>query len=326
MKFVLTVLSAMTVMAAFSQKNVFLGIVPKVGGNEIIMGVDFTDLSGTVFNLDHFDYYLSSVKITHDGGQIMTLPEQVYLIEPDNYTIYLGLLNVTDIEAIEFGVGVPANLNTINGEDAIDISAYPEGHPLSFQEPSMHWGWSSGYMHMIVGGDADSNDDGIPDKIFEIHSLGNNTYATVALPVIETNSYVDQIDITLNCNLDVWLTGANLETVDILHGSSGVNYTVMHNAEILPVFDQPATASSNTLNQQAGKMWFFNHADAMEIYWEGVKELEGFELIDVQGKIVEAGLVFGIKGSKKISVSPGAYQLRMLNGDGLELKKINVVR
>lgn len=326
MNYLLTVLSAMTVLASFSQKNVFLGIVPKVSGNQIVMGAELTDLSGTAFNLDHFDYYLSSIKITHDGGQILTLPEQVYLIEPDNYTIYLGLLNVIDIEAIEFGVGVPKELNTINGDYAIDITAYPEGHPLSFQEPSMHWGWSSGYMHMIVGGDVDSNDDGTPDEIFEIHSLGNDTYTTVSLPIIETNSYEDQIDITLNCNLDVWLTGVNLVTVNILHGTSGINYTVMHNAEILNVFDQPATASSNTLNQEPGKTWFFNHPDAMEIYWEGIKELQGFELIGVEGKIVEAGSISGIMGSKKISVSAGSYHLRLLNGDGRELKKINVVR
>lgn len=326
MKFIITVLSILALSKTFSQKNVFLGITPKVGGNEISMGANLTDLSGTVFNLDHFDYYLSSIKITHDGGQVLVLPQQVYLIEPDNYTIYLGLLNVTDIEGIEFGVGVPSNLNTINGQDAIDISAYPEGHPLSFQEPSMHWGWSAGYMHLIVGGLADSNDDGVPDKVFEIHSLGNNTYATVSLPVTETNSYEDQIDISLNCNLDIWLTGANLKTVDILHGTSGVNYTVMHNAEVLPVFDQPLTASNSSVSQQVGKLWFFNHTDAMVVYWEGIKELESYEMFDVQGKIVDSGSITGVNGSKKIAAAPGAYQIRLLNKDGIEVKKINVVR
>lgn len=326
MKFTLLIVSTLFLTTVFSQKNVFLGIVPKVEGNEFVMGADLTDLNGTVFNLDHFDYYLSSVKITHDGGQVLALPQHVYLIEPDNYTIYLGYLNVTDIEAIEFGVGVPENLNTINGADAIDISAYPVGDPLSFQDPSMHWGWSAGYMHMIVGGLADANNDGTPEKLFEIHSLGNNTYATVSLPVIETNSYPDQIDIALNCNLDVWLTGANLETVDVAHGTSGINYTVMHNAEILPVFDQPLTASTLTNTNMAGKAWFFNHSEALEFYWEGVKNVDAFELIDVQGKIVETGKISGLVGSKKINIEQGAYQLRLMNSDGLELKKINVVR
>jgi hypothetical protein len=326
MKSILFLLTALLSFSSFSQKNVFLRIVPKVGGVEFQMFQNLTDLSGVVFELDHFDYYLSSVKITHDGGQILTLPQEVYLIEPNNYTIYLGYLNVTDIESIEFGVGVPENLNTINGADAIDIVSYPVGHPLSFQEPSMHWGWSSGYMHMIVGGLADSNNDGDPDKIFQIHSLGNNTYATVTLPVIESNSYPDQIDINLNCNLDIWLTGADLKTVDIAHGTSGINYTVMHNAEILGVFDQSMNASTTVINASAGKVWFFNHSNAMEIFWEGIKDLAGYELIDVQGRIVESGSETAIKGSRTIDVAQGAYQLRFFDSNGLELKKINVVR
>jgi hypothetical protein len=31
---------------------------------------------------------------------------------------------------------------------------------LSFQTPSMYWGWQAGYMHMILGGYADDNGDG----------------------------------------------------------------------------------------------------------------------------------------------------------------------
>jgi hypothetical protein len=247
-------------------------------------------------------------------------------MEPENHTIYLGLLNVTDIESIAFGVGVPANINTINGADAIDISAYPAGHPLSFQDPSMHWGWSSGYIHMIVGGDADSNGDNVPDKIFEIHSLGDNTYANVSLPVVETNSSPDQIDIMLNCHLDRWLIGADLATVDILHGSTGINYTVMHNAEISNVFDQPLTASSPAIPFTTGKAWFYNHSETLEFFWEGIKNVDHFELIDVQGRVVEQGNITDIKGSKRFAIPQGSYALRFLDMDGSELKKVNVVR
>jgi hypothetical protein len=284
------------------------------------------DLNGTSFELDHFDYYLSNVKIIHDGGQTLVLPEEVYLIEPDNHIIYLGYMNVVDIEAIEFGIGVPENINTFNGADAIDISAYPPSHPLSYQDPAMHWGWSAGYMQMIVGGYADSDDDDIVDEYFEIHSVGKDNYANVSLPVIENNSYEDQIDITLNCNLDIWLTGADIKTVGIMHGTTGVNATVMENVEILPVFNQSANASSSNINLLPGKAWFFNHPESMEIYWEGIKDLSSFVLIDVQGKIVDSGLISGIKGSRKMIVNQGAYQLRLLNADGLELKKFNVVR
>ena len=57
----------------------------------------------------------------------------------------------------EFTVGVPARFNTQQGTEAMDISLYPETHPLSYQSPSMYWGWSFGYMYMIIGGGEGSN-------------------------------------------------------------------------------------------------------------------------------------------------------------------------
>ena len=292
---------------------------------EIVFSV--IGLDGKAIELDHFDYYLSNIVLVHDGGQELVLPQEVYLIEPDNHVIYLGYLNVSNIEEIRFGVGVPSNLNTISGEDAIDISTYPVGHPLSFQDPAMHWGWSAGYMHMIIGGEVDSNDDGTTNTYFELHNLGNNNYTNISLPVVATQSYLDQLDIHIDCNVDVWLTGINLSSVGILHGTTGLNSFVLKNTEVEPVFTQPETADLNSLNAKPGKVWFFNTSEAMTISWEGVKNLASVELIDVSGRTVFESVSNNLTGSLPVTnVAPGAYQVVLRDAHGVLLKKVNAVR
>ena len=312
---------------SWSQKNVFVTISPKVEGVDLLVGTDLTGLDGKKFNLDHFDYYVSNIIIVHDGGQELVLPQEVYLFEPENHVKYLGLLNVNTIEEIRFGVGVPSNINTINGENTIDITAYPEGHPLSYQTPSMHWGWTAGYMHMIVGGTVDTDMDDAPDTDFELHNLGDNNYANVVLPVIATETYENQLDINMNCNLDVWLTNIDLGAIGILHGTTNENQDVMKNAEILPVFDQSATAASEAIEKIPGKIWFFNHTESMEISWEGLKSASYFQLIDVQGRIVKDVAISAISGSVKLNDIPsGAYSLLFFDDNGTQLKSINTVR
>ena len=66
----------------FAQKNVFVNISPKVEGNPLQLNTTLTDISGKAFNITAFDYYLSNVTLVHDGGQIMVLAPEVYLIEP----------------------------------------------------------------------------------------------------------------------------------------------------------------------------------------------------------------------------------------------------
>jgi hypothetical protein len=291
------------------------------------MNINYTAWNGKTFKLDHFDYYLSNVVLVHDGGQELVLPQEVYLIEPENHVVYLGYLNVSSIEEIRFGIGVPSNLNTWSGADAIDLSAYPSGHPLSFQDPSMHWGWSAGYMHMIIGGLVDSNNDGNPNTYFELHNLGDNNYTSVSLPVSATQAYPDQLDIHIDCNVDVWLTGIDLSTVGSPHGTTGVNAFVLKNVEVEPVFTQPATASTNAIDKPSGKVWFYNVPEALNIAWEGIKNLSSLELIDISGRVVHQTNVIGINGDIAINaVSPGAYQVLLRNAQGEVLRKINVVR
>jgi hypothetical protein len=289
MKGLIFVLSLTFSCLSFAQKNVFIDILPVVGSTPLQIGSNHVDASGTTFQLDHFDYYLSNLHVIHDGGQDLDLSDTVFLVEPTNHVLYLGFLNVQNIEQINFGVGIPESMNTISSPTAVDITTWPVNHPLSFQDPSMYWGWSSGYMHMIIGGWADSDGNGdaaTTESYFELHNLGNNNYISVNLSVVQSNSYPDQIDIHVNCHVDQWVRGVNLLTCGVKHGTAGLNADVMQNIGSYVVFDQSPNAGTITPAPNAGQVYYSADAWSLQLFWKDIVNAGTAELIDASGRII----------------------------------------
>ncbi len=323
----LIITSFFTLLAAFSysQQNVFITLSPKVASADLVIGTDVTNLNGIVFNLEYFDYYLSGLHIIHDDGQDLDLSDTVFLIEPTNFVLYLGYLNVTNIEQIQFAVGVPANLNTQDGLDAIDISVYPHGHPLGFQDPSMYWGWTSGYAHMIIGGLADSNSDGIPDALFQLHNLGNSNYLPYQMPVIQTQTNLSQIDVYINCNVDTWLKDIAIQSVGVLHGSANENADVMNNVITESVFNQGANAAVSNAESGVGTMTFSSVNSSLSISWKNIKNVGSFQLNDLSGKIIKLGSVSDETGCFIFdNISNGIYNFTFFDKNLNALNSIKV--
>lgn len=235
---------------SWSQKNVFLNIETLFGAQALTLNQTFIGNDAVAVEIDHFNYYLSEVKLFHDNGLQTNLDSDIWLVTPNQNSFYLGFINVNQIDSINFTIGVPKRYNTQAGALAQDISAYPDSHPLSFQSPSMYWGWAFGYMHMIVGGKADNNNDNIPNAYFELHNLGNNNQQNIALPCIQTN-IGNQIDLNYICHLDRWLQQIPLANIGVVHGEAGLNQQILQNVNSQDVFTLSANASlieSNTTN------------------------------------------------------------------------------
>lgn len=310
----------------YSQKNVFLTINPKVNGADLQLMTNYSNLSGVAFNLDHFDYYLSSVHVIHDGGQDLNLSNLIFLVEPQNFVLYLGYLNVDQIEAVHFSVGVPPNLNTNSGGDAIDISTYPSEHPLSFQEPSMYWGWTAGYMHMIIGGYGDSNFDGIPDNLFELHNLGDANYRSVQLNVNPTLTSTNQVDIYLNCNVENWIKDISIESLGILHGSTGLNMEILKNVETEAVFTQSAMAGVSDVVNEVGHLSHYRDQEFSKIIWNELIDVSGYNLINTEGRILESGSLETISGELFFQdLSQGVYYISVFDSMGNLLNRLQFV-
>ncbi|MFM6934132.1 MAG: MbnP family protein [Flavobacteriales bacterium] len=300
----------------FAQKNIFLNIDPVFNNQAYIPQVVYMSNNGQNVSLDYLKYYLSDISITHDGGQVLDLSETVYLIDDTNHTVYLGSHNVTTIEQVHFLIGVPSRFNTQAGALAQDISTYDPSNALSFQSPSMYWGWAAGYMHMIVAGKADGNNDQIPDAYFELHNLGNhNQQALSFTSVQQTNTNAAQIDLNFICQVDHWLNGINLSTVGVLHDETGINAQIMQNVITKSVFAQAANAGVQSLNPSL--LQFSSMSSGIQCAWTGLEQDLKLNLVDASGKIIRTqSLVMGQGQVVWTGLLPGMYFVQFTDAGG----------
>jgi len=311
----LVLLCSFISIIGWGQKAVFLHLNPKVNGIALQLNTNYTSLDGTVFKLDHFDYYISEILLTHDGGQTENSNEAIYLVEPENHTFLLGYFNLSSIEQLDFTVGVPKSLNTQLGSASQDISLYPESHPLSFQSPSMYWGWLTGYMHMIIGGFADSNGDNIPEAYFELHNLGNNNQQLVNLTITQTETSENQIDIYIDCNIEQWIKNIPIATVGVSHNEIGVNKTILDNVENEPVFTLNALANLSEFENSKIIVWSENHT--LFINWAKLNIASKCILFDQSGKLIQQQT--NLSSSNSIifkNLNAGFYLVQILDENG----------
>jgi len=301
-----------------SQKNVFLTLAPVFNTQSFQTQTVYTGNNGQEVSFDYFKYYLADITLIHDGGQVLNLTETVYLIDEANYTVYLGAQLVNNIEQVNFLIGVPKRFNTQTGALAQDISTYDASNALSFQSPSMYWGWTSGYMHMITGGDSDGNNDNVPESYFELHNLGNNNQQMVMnTNVIQTNTNVNQVDLNFECHIDRWLNGINLATLEILHGETGLNLTSMQNVNTQVVFDQPTTAGVAQVSQAAVQL--SSQQGAIQCMWFGQHSETEIVLLDQSGRQIRKQTLGNTAGQFTwIGLTPGMYFTQYVDQQGKE--------
>jgi hypothetical protein len=285
-----------------AQKDIFIHINPTFGNQAFALNTVYTGVDGVTVNFDHFNYYLSDIVLFHDGGMQTNIAPSVFLFTPDQVGYYLGNYNIQNLESIRFMVGVPSRMNTQSGAEAVDISSYPDTHPLSFQNPTMYWGWQFGYMHMIVGGEADSNNDQLPDAYFEMHNLGDHNQRVIQMPVIETNTNGMQMDLYLECHVDQWLRNIPLSTVGVLHDQTGLNDSIMANVLSYAVFTQPTSAGLPTNSDP------YIYVEGATIHWINIEDTD-FKVFDLSGRLVSSGAMQGNVGNVELNLSTGYYEL-----------------
>lgn len=304
----------------YSQKHVYVHFVPKVAGNTLVLSSVVQDLQGVEMTIEYFNYYLSNLHIIHDGSQDLDLSDTVFLIQAADYTLDLGMQNITSISQVDFGVGVPSDLNHL------DIATYPAHHPLSFQTPSMHWGWTAGYSFMIVGGQGDTDNNGTPEAPFQLHNLGDASYKNVSIETIATESD-SQLDVYIYCNLDEWIYGSNPGSVGIVHGSTATNIAIMNNVDNRNVFEASPTAGIETVEIEKGFIKSINSGSSVMISWTEINNAANYSMIDANGKTVETGKINNNQGDLAFTdLTPGVYVFTLYSENLDKLNQLRIVR
>ncbi|MBI1183344.1 T9SS type A sorting domain-containing protein [bacterium] len=221
MKRVFTAILFMLFSTCFlhAQSQVTLTINHLLGDEVFSASAVASNEFGNEFNVSRLQYYISGVSLTHDGGNV-TLCNDIYILadanEPGSFD--LGTYEVTQIEAIQFSIGV--NMPQNNGDPA----QWPADHALSPKFPSMHWGWEAGYRFVAMEG---MSGEGF-GQTYQIHALGNQNYFSCKIPVEATNND-GTLNITLNADYAKALNGIDVSKGLITHGDYNEAVTLLRN-------------------------------------------------------------------------------------------------
>lgn len=216
---ILILIAVLFSFAATAQKNVALTITHKLGTSPFAFNQATTNDLNNNLEFTRVDYYMSNIRIIHDGGMETASPnEHLYIRATTNHLADLGNLNVTNVEGIKFNIGVSPEVNTA------DPAQFTGLHPLAPKSPSMHWGWASGYRFAAVEG----NGGPLLDQQFQFHSLFDANYFEQTVMVAGVNSGTD-VYINLDADYREALKTIDVSTGAINHGDNTKDLTLLHN-------------------------------------------------------------------------------------------------
>ncbi|MBL7807902.1 MAG: T9SS type A sorting domain-containing protein [Saprospiraceae bacterium] len=219
--FLLSILLA-SAFAVIAQNEVMLHLAPRLGTAVFSLNQTIDHPGGTYqMKYTRFEFYISEIKITHDGGQVTPCTDLTLLVRPALDSMYsLGQLpGISNVEAITFSVGVPQALNHA------DPSLQPAGSPLAPQNPEMHWGWSAGYRFAAIEGYAGTN----LSQNFQIHSLGDANYKTQTIATDAEQVSPNMKMIHLIADYSQAVKSINISGGLVVHGTTGAAVTLLNN-------------------------------------------------------------------------------------------------
>lgn len=317
--FYLTTVLLLTLVFSHAQKNVFLSIDHQLGDNSFALNqADENDLQHK-FVITRLNYYISSIKIIHDGG-LVTSVDNKYILAKGNSKVLenLGSFDVTNVEGIRFSIGVEAPTNNA------DPSLQPTGSPLGYQNPSMHWGWSSGYRFIALEGKSGNS----LNTTFQLHGLWNANYFEQTQMAAGEPTGANDIYISLDADITQALKGINLNAGPIEHGSNGADLTALKNFQNYVFTPSANTPSSVEDVEDHPNVIVYPNPTTENIFIDfshSLTQVDEFKIIDIFGRIALSNLL----NSNEIDISSlakGPYILQLYNENTIVAHKKILVK
>lgn len=266
--------------SAYAQTDINLKLYHHVDGASFQYGQVY-EIDGQAVRFSRMQYYLSGFEITHDGGQTTSMPD-AYVLASANISDYtLGQENITNLEGISFDLGVDSVRNGMN------TSAWPAGHPLAAQNPSMDWSWPDGYFFWTIDGKVDSDNDGEPDLNFSLHGMGNDLLRPVN-GFSGLNLSGNDVKVELYVNIADWLHEIELRYVGVAHDGLHDNTNVANNTNPETVFTLDLPLSIEEWENQESNIYAdYTLPYAPTIYYNlASKENVSITVTDAAGRVV----------------------------------------
>lgn len=309
-KLILSAVITGSTLSLNAQTQINLNLNHKFNGSDFQYGTTY-QLNGTAVSLSRVQYYLSGFEITHDGGETAAMPDS-YVLGSGNITGYvLGQENITTIEGVSFDLGVDYTRNHMG------TSNWPQGHPLASQSPTMDWNWPDGYFFWTISGKVDDNGDGTPNKVFELHGIGDHLLRDVN--TFTGLSISGTLDIDLYVNVADWLLNLDLATVGYAHDGGAKNVTVGDNTNDETVFTLESPVGLSEIEIEENKIFAdYTVAYAPTIYYDlATQNNVDIKVFDMNGRAVLESDGQNPDGNYFIraELSDGTYLITFSNGE-----------
>lgn len=248
MRSFLLLLSLAFVTMCASAGDLTLAIDHRMQGQVVQAGTTYAMDNGAWYFKPRFlKYYLAEITVIHDGGKRTQLKDLYVLVDALSRDRYpLGSVDVTNVEALEFHVGVDKQRNHL------DPTIYPPEHPLALKNPTMHWGWAAGYRFLAVEGSAGTSATVVSADV-QVHTVGNELYRKITMPVRAVPTPTG-IELQLTAEYSKLFTGLDVAFGLIFHGL-GEETIVMSNNMATRVFSSPSTSVSERTVASAIAVW-----------------------------------------------------------------------
>lgn len=205
MKKSLLILIFMLSALAINAEEVYLNIDYNVDGKEFVTNKVYTNSKGINYKVVHLYYYMFGFKL--DDKYI----NKYILATADSSRHNLGELDVQSVDKLTISYGVSSFDNI-----GVDPNNFPPDHPLAPQNQTMHWGWAAGYRFWLVDGFSDPDGDGVFDKSFQYHVLGNEALRTLEFDV-NTKSKNGVVDLNIDFDVQKLLSTVDMNEYGIYH-------------------------------------------------------------------------------------------------------------
>lgn len=204
---------------SYGQKEVRLQINQYIGNDSFGIGDSGTNDLGTKFSISRLDYYISSIKLHHDGGMTTNVSyKYIFVSKGKTVDELLGSFNVSVLDSITFSVGVDPLYNHS------DPTLWPSNHPLAPKSPEMQWGWAAGYRFVAIEGKSGAN----LQFEYQIHALGDELYNPTTI-VTHGTDHNGALMISIDADYGQCLKGININKNVIQHGSTKEAISLMDN-------------------------------------------------------------------------------------------------
>lgn len=295
-----------------AQTEVILRFDHRLDGKAFALNQEATSPKGTKYKVTRLQFYLSGLKITHDGGQELSLTTVYLFVDPSkpaSNQFSLGTFNnINNIEKIEFACGVDAASNHL------DPASFPINHPLAPKNPTMNWGWTAGYRFISLSANAARTNGSFLDAVF-IEGLGDSNYKVKSYSVSGTlengKIYVDMVAEYNKLLEDIVIAGGATN-----HGETGSAAVLVANTS-QKVFS-PATpvSTKDVLNNYLSEV-IYTSSDIQIKYAFPSNMNMTFKLYDVNGNTIQQSKLQEKEGTIALEnqLNVGNYFYSFTNGN-----------